>query len=245
MLGEITAEHIDRYKTKRNREVSPVSVNVELRMLKSAFSTAKRWKLIEGNPCDGVPFVDVPEQVPLFLTGKECQTLVDCIREGWFRELVLFAVLTGLKRGEILSLRWADVDLSRRVVNIQTSSTFRTKQGRRRTVTLNDSAFYLLSSKQGKSCAEYVFTLNDKPIFDGWVTHLFKKYVRRAKLSNDRLHFHSLRHTFASRLVQKGATLYEVQRLLGHTSSKVTEVYSRLQPEQLHSTVNRIDVSVN
>jgi site-specific recombinase XerD len=103
----------------------------------------------------------------------------------------------------------------------------------------------LLTSRQGKSASEFVFTLNDKPILKGWVTALFKKYVRRAKLSNGHLHFHSLRHTFASWLVQKGATLYEVQKLLGHRSSKVTEVYSHLQPEQMHSTVNRIDLQLN
>ncbi len=84
-----------------------------------------------------------------------------------------------------------------------------------------------------------MFTLNDKPLFRGWVQHLFKRYVRDLKLP-ERLHFHSLRHTFASWLVQDGATLYEVQKLLGHSSAKVTEVYSHLQPEELHSTVERI-----
>jgi site-specific recombinase XerD len=92
---------------------------------------------------------------------------------------------------------------------------------------------------------EFVFTLNDRQISTGWVTALFKKYVRRSNLENKGLHFHSLRHTFASWLVQKGATLYEVQRLLGHTSSKVTEVYSHLQPEHMRDTVNKVKSSLN
>ena len=104
---------------------------------------------------------------------------------------------------------------------------------------LNEAAMALFASRQGKSASEYVFTLNDKPLFRGWVQHLFKRYVRELKLP-ERLHFHSLRHTFASWLVQDGATLYEVQKLLGHSSAKVTEVYSHLQPEQLHNTVERI-----
>ena len=54
------------------------------------------------------------------------------------------------------------------------------------------------------------------------------------------LHFHSLRHTFASWLVQEGVSLYEVQRLLGHSNISVTEIYAHLQPCQLHSAVNKL-----
>jgi site-specific recombinase XerD len=62
---------------------------------------------------------------------------------------------------------------------------------------------------------------------------------------DERLHFHSLRHTFASWLVQDEVSLDEVQKLLGHSSIKVTDVYNHLQTEQLHSTVNRIEISLN
>jgi site-specific recombinase XerD len=80
---------------------------------------------------------------------------------------------------------------------------------------------------------------------DRWVSHKFKYYVYEARFSDDRLHFHSLRHTFASWLVQDGVSLYEVQKLLGHSSIAVTQVYSHLQPEQLHATVNRLKVGLN
>ena len=243
-LREINPEHVDRYKTRRLGEVSPASVNVELRMLKSAFSTARRWKLIDSSPFEGIAFAHVPEKAPLFFEIREFQKLVECVQESWLREVVLFAVLTGMRQGEILNLRWADVDLSKRLVRIETGPTFKTKQGRRRTIPLNDSAVSLLSSMAGDKASDLVFTMNDRPLNAGWVTHLFKRYVRRSGLSNDRLRFHSLRHTFASWLVQDGATLYEVQRLLGHSSPQITEVYSHLQAEHLHDTVNRIDLPV-
>ena len=193
-MAEVTAEHIDRYKTKRLKEIKPVSVNVELRMLRSAFNTAKRWKMIEASPTDGIRSAAVPEQAPHFFTAQDFQTLIERIQEGWLREVVLFAVLTGMRKGEILNLRWPDIDMSRKTVNIQSSPSFKTKQGRRRTIPLNDSAYYLLTARQGRSPSEYVSTLNDKPINPGWVTHLFKRYVQRAKHLDERLHFHSLRH---------------------------------------------------
>lgn len=70
-LREISPEHLDRYKSKRLRDVKPVSVNVELRMLKSAFNTAKRWKLIDANPLDGISMASVPEQAPVFFNAAD------------------------------------------------------------------------------------------------------------------------------------------------------------------------------
>jgi site-specific recombinase XerD len=245
VITDITAVNIDRYKTMRLQEVKPVSVNIELRMLKSAFGTAMRWKMIDENPCKGVPFAQLPDQSPIFLAPKDFEKLIHTIPEIWFRELVVFAVLTGLRRAEIVNLRWVDVDMVRGVINIQSSPRFKTKQGKRRTIPLNSTDHKLLRTKRDRQAGEYVFTLDGGRISGDWVSHLFKRYVRKAKLADERVHFHSARHSFASWLVQGGATLYEVQKLLGHSSSKVTEIYSHLQPEQMHATVNRIVVSLN
>ncbi len=242
-MGDITPESIDRYKTVRLRQVKPVSVNVELRMLKSAFATAVRWKLLLDNPCKGVRFAHVPDQAPIFMSPCDFKKVMRTISEPWLRELVIFAVVTGLRRAEIVNLRWVDIDLGRGVINIQSNTRFTTKHGRRRTIPLNETAIGVLKRMQQNG--EYVFTLDGGRICCDWVTHLFKRYVRKAGLIDDRIHFHSLRHTFASWLVQGGATLYEVQKLLGHSSASVTEQYSHLQPEQMHSTVNKIVISMN
>jgi integrase len=215
-LDEITPHHIDRYKAQRLKQVRPISVNVELRALRSAFNAANRWKLMRHNPCNETTLADVSETPPLFFSVTDFSRLIENIREVWLKEMVIFGVLTGMRRGEIINLRWSNVDLKNRVLHIQGNPTFKTKQGKRRTIPLNETAVFLLSSKQG----------ND---------------VRKVGLDNDNLRFHSLRHTFASWLVQGGATLYEVQKLLGHSSSRVTEIYSHLQPEHLHNTVNRIE----
>jgi len=161
--------------------VKPVSVNIELRTLRAAFKTAKRWKLIESNPFSDVELVATPDQAPHFLTVQDFERLLGCIAEGWLRELVLFAVLTGMRRGEILNLKWEQIDSSQRVVTVETSQTFRTKQGRRRTIPLNETALYLLNSTKEKSTSSYVFTLNDRPILGNWASALFRRYVREAK----------------------------------------------------------------
>jgi len=154
--------------------------------------------------------------------------------------MVVFAVLTGLRRGELCNLKWQDVDLATRVVHIHSSATFKTKQGKRRVVALNNTAFVVLQSRRQQSHSEYVFTLNNQKIRDEHAGRLFKRAVRAAKLSDQRLHFHSLRHTFASWLVQNGASLYQVQKLLGHSNPRVTQVYAHLQPAQMHEIVEML-----
>ena len=77
-----------------------------------------------------------------------------------------------------------------------------------------------------------------------FVSKRFKIHARRVGLRED-LHFHSLRHTFATWLVQEGVSIYEVQKLLGHSSISVTQIYSHLAASELHGAVNKIQVVLN
>jgi len=244
-LSALTHQHLDRFKTKRLTDgVSPVTINVELRALRTILNFALRWKLIDSNPFPGLRLMAVPDIPPLYLSKEGFHKLISVIDENWLKEVVVFAVLTGLRRGEILNLQWLEVDLNQRVIYVQSSGTFRTKKGKRRTVPLSDAAYHLLASKDPQTNGKFVFTKEGEKIVESWLSHRFKFFVRQAKLPEG-LHFHSLRHTFASWLVQDGVSLYAVQKLLGHSSVTVTEIYSHLQPEQLHDTVNRIQVSLN
>ncbi len=245
LLSTITPRHVDDYKVWRLGSIKPVSVNIELRTVKAALNTAIRWKLLDANPCDQVHQLAVPEEAPVYFRRGEFEALLSVIKEVWFKEVVVFAVLTGMRRGEILNLRWGQVDLANRVVHVQSTGTFKTKQGKRRVIPLSDSALLILHSRVGSSPSPYVFSLNGKKIFDDWVTRLFKRYVRMARLGDDRLHFHSVRHSFASWLVQGGVSLFEIQKLLGHSNISVTQVYAHLAPSQLHETVNRIQIDLH
>lgn len=84
----------------------------------------------------------------------------------------MFAVLTGLRRGEICNLRWQDVALTRREVHVRSTGTFRTKRGKRRFVALNNTALALLQSQMNRSPSEYVFTLDDHKIRDQHIGRL-------------------------------------------------------------------------
>ncbi|MBM4400404.1 MAG: site-specific integrase [Crenarchaeota archaeon] len=244
-ICSITPKHLDMYKLERLKKIAPVTVNIELRALRAAFNTAVRWKLLESSPFKGTKFVPIAEAAPSFFSKADFQKLISVIKECWLREVVIFATLTGLRRSEITNLKWNDVDFNRKIVSVQSTPTFRTKTGKSRIVPLNETGIYLLKSRHGKDISEHVFTLNGRKISEGWLTHKFKYYVYECRFPNDRLRFHSLRHTFASWLVQDGCSIYVVKELLGHSDVKTTQIYSHLSASELHKEVNKISLRLN
>ena len=154
-----------------------------------------------------IKLVKKPERLPPFFSQSSLQKLLFTIKEEWLKELITLAVLTGLRRGEILNLKWDDVDFSRNLIIVRSSPTFKTKGGKIRRVPLNSMAISLLEERKKQDPISYCFTLNGQAISPTWLTHKFKKAIYDARLEDKRLHFHSLRHTFASWLVQDGASL--------------------------------------
>lgn len=248
LLKDLTGYHWDRYKIERqsshlkDHTTSPVTINMELRCLKAALNTAVRWNMLEVNPFAKQKQCPVPEKLPSFFTREEIQALLNAISAPWLKEIVLFAVMTGMRQGEILHLRWQDVQFDRRTIIIQNSDVFKTKTGKKRVVPMNDFTYMLLQKKLAERDGNFIFTHNGALIDRGYLTINFKRAVKRAKIQDTGLHFHSLRHTFASWLVQSGVSLYEVQKLLGHKTAAVTQIYSHLLPDQMHATVNKLNI---
>jgi integrase len=215
-----------------------VKVNIDFRTLRAFFETAVRWKLIEDNPFRGAKQIKVPPQRPTFLSKEDFKKLLDIVTIPWFKELIMFAVCTMMRSGEILALTWNSVDLRRRLILVENTKEFRIKTTRPRVVPMNDWVFKYLATRENKT--GYIFVSPEgKRISVGYVSHRFKKYLRLAGLPDD-FHFHSLRHTGATWLVQDGVSIYSVQKLLGHSNIAVTQVYSHLESGELFDSVNRI-----
>jgi integrase len=238
-LSSITAWHIDRFRQHRLGEVSPTTLNVDLRTLRSAFSFAVRWKMLDVNPFTKVPLCQIPDSSPLFFKPADFNRLASGINESWLKSIVILAACTGLRRGELVNLTWNDVDWMQKVVRIHSSMTFKTKSGKRRTVPLNEPAMKLLRELHDRRSTDYVFTINGRKVRDVWVTRRFKHYLRKQGFGEE-YHFHHIRHSTASWLIQMGTPIYEIQKLLGHSTIKITEIYAALAPSQLHGTVEML-----
>ncbi len=166
------------------------------------------WEWIKDNPVRKVKKDRVNNTIERWLTPEEEKRLLH-VSAKWLREIIIFAIHTGLRQSEILDLKWSQVDMTR-----QTMTIFEQKNRGIDTLPLNDTTMRLLRERHQKRSAEceHVFPsstqtrMNNRNLF-----RAFKIATARAEVDNFR--FHDLRHTFATRLVQSGVGIYEVQRL--------------------------------
>ena len=235
-LHTITATDCERFLAAKSTEASAWSARKYYLALSASFERAKLWGHILDNPWRKVKKPKPAEVIPAFFTRDEFKVLCGKIEDRDFRELVVVGALTGLRLGELTAAEWDWFDLKRRTVTVQNLNNFTTKSKKVRVVPLCDEALTVLLARNERSRDAKVFTVKGRSLDRCPVSHTFKKHVRAAKL-NDRLHFHSLRHTFASWLVQGGVSLYQVTKLLGHSSTAVTEIYAHLVPSDMHGVL--------
>ena len=241
-LRSIGIREIERFLSVKKVEASEWTARKYYTALASAFEKAVQWAYLVENPFRKVSKPKVPEILPAYFTESDFRVFLSVVEDRDFRELCITGLLTGVRLGELLALRWIDIDFTSKVILVRNSDTFTTKTRKNRVVPMNEELCRLLRQRKDnlRIESEYLFHSHQGgPLKPGTVSGRFKKYVRAACL-NDKLHFHSLRHSFASALVASGVSLFAVQKLLGHTTSKTTEIYSHLLPQQLHSEVNRI-----
>ncbi len=238
MLDQITPKLIVAYKNQRYTDgVKPATINRELATLKKAFNLARReWEWCTDNPVCRVSMERENNTRVRWLTVEEEARVVNAA-SAWLREVLVFALHTGMRQGEILGLTWAGVDLFRRTVTV-----FKSKNGERRTIPLNQTVLELLKHKYGTRSGDTTLVFPSEAR-----TRLNASNIRRSlnlalgKAAITDFHFHDLRHTCATRMVQAGVDLYKVQRLLGHKSPTMTQRYAHHYPESLRDGVEALE----
>jgi integrase len=174
-----------------------------------------------------------------YFTVEELEKIWGELDEYWVDPLK-FILHTGLRKGEWINLKWKNVSLNgdKPFITIESTSSWKTKTGESRVIPLNKTALEIIKKQKGKN-SEYVFTLkNGSKIHPDKPYHRLKTALGKIGLEGD---IHKLRHTFASKLVMKGESLYAVSKLLGHSDLKSTQIYSHLAPDYLKSAVDKLD----
>jgi integrase len=240
-LQSIGIREIEHFLSKKKMEASEWTARKYYGSLASAFEKAVQWNYLEENPFRKVSKPKGREILPVFFTESDFRLLLSVIEDRDFKELCITALLSGLRLGELLALRWNDIDFTSKVMLVRNTETFTTKSRKNRIVPMSEELFRVLGERKERIRFECEIVFHNKyggKLLETTVSHYFKLYVVDAGI-NGKLHFHSLRHSFASALVMSGVSLYAVQKLLGHTTSKTTEIYSHLLPQQLHYEINK------
>ncbi len=195
-MDDITPAMVAEYKTKRADEVKPGTVNRELACLCHMFNLAIKWGKAGFNPVKEVKALKTQKRTERILSDDEAERLISSA-SGHTRDIVIMALNTGMKLGEILSFKWEDVDFAEEVITVRGI-----RKERDRKIPMNSTIRALLRGAKRPDGCPYVFAdpKTGQPIKK--VEKGFKSALTRAGLQG--CTFHDLRHSFGKRLVQSG-----------------------------------------
>lgn len=232
-LHNITPAEVEQFKTARRNGItcrgqqrSKASVQRELELLSGIFTMALHHDLVEANPLRKVRKFKLDNQRVRYLTAEEELRLMQALdgRPGYLRPIVIVALNTGMRRGEILSLEWKQVDFAQNNLIVT-----KTKTDRLRYLPMNDRVREALLALRAASAPDnpYVFASPKKPgTALGEIKKGFKRLLREAQIED--FHFHDFRHTAATRLAETGADAYLIAEILGHANVQMSFRYTHM-----------------
>lgn len=243
-FAEISSMLIEKFKSERRKTPTkagnprkPASINRELECLSSIFLMAMRkpHRFISENPCREVTKLKEENQRNRYLAADEEERLLAaCVGDrAHLRRIIILAFNTGMRRGEILSLKWSQVDFQRNFIHL-----IRTKSGKQREVPINSIVREELRALQLKGEGEFVFA---SPMTGRAFTDCKRSFTKARELAGvDDLHFHDLRHTTATRMAETGAEPSTIKDILGHSDIRMTDRYTHAVTARKQVALERI-----
>jgi integrase len=225
------------------RDASPKTINNALSALRTALTHAEDWGLVSSVP--RVRWLKVPQQSFDFFTFEEVTALL----QSGPPAMVIVALRTGMRVGELLALKWSDVSLGRKQVTVARSVFWEkgtayeggTKSGKVRTIPLTGEALAALEGHRAEPARKgYVFTDAEG---NQLTRNEAKRPLWRALEAGGlrRVGWHVCRHTFCSHLAMKGVSLPAIQQLAGHATITMTMRYAHLAPDHLRAAMDALD----
>jgi len=231
-ISEITPLDIEKYKQFRKEKVKPATVKRDLEFLRSVFNKGIEWGKALHNPVSKFKRLKEPAYRLSYLLLDEIDRLISAAAYH-IKPIIITALHTGMRRGEILKLKWADIGFNNRLIEV-----VETKNNEKRYVPIDSTLLAALRNIPRRIDSDYVFCNREgKPYTD--IKNSFRSALKRASIDNFR--FHDLRHTFASHLIMSGADLTTAKELLGHKSIKMTMRYSHLSQDYKRQAIDKMD----
>ncbi|MFA6978630.1 MAG: tyrosine-type recombinase/integrase [Ignavibacteriaceae bacterium] len=229
---------------------------VYFRNLKAAFNKAIDWKYISENHFLKIKLPKRQKASPAYISSEQFPKILCHVTIAVIRFIILTAYYTGMRLNELVNMTWKNVDLVARIITVGDDE-FTTKGRNQRYIPICDELYevlvrispsktektspIVLSINKADNGKRYVFSKSNGMRWTGdYISKKFKNACKAAGIDNS-IHFHSLRHSFASNLVQKGVSLYAIKELLGHSSITTTEIYSHLNMDSLREAIKTFD----
>lgn len=237
-LHDIKPKDLERYRAHLKDRLKISTLNMRMTRIKAIFNRAMDWEYLHQNPFDKVKPLKSDQPTFRLLTDSE---VVIILMEAQKLDQDLYYALhlglyAGLRLGEILNLRWEDLDFRNSVIKVESREGRSTKTRQSRVVPMTNYLKEVLRKKPREIHGGLVLQKKNQDI-QRQVTKLQKKINKEV----EHWSFHDTRHYFASSLVMRGADLVAVSKLLGHSDITMTMRYSHVSPDHLKSTVELLD----
>jgi integrase len=233
-IGEITTAELQDWQAQKRATNKPATVNHMMSRLRHLFNRAIEWELLDESPVRRIRFLRENNARLRYLSIEECSKLLDACRADNMHGIITVALHTGMRLGEILDLKHGDVDFVTGVLTVRDS-----KNGDSRHIPMDSTVTALLKRTKPLANCDYVFP-NAAGKRWNYSQEPFRNVRKRAGLGD--LHFHDLRHTFASQWMMNGGDLYALRGILGHKSIAMTQRYAHLSPAYQRAMVDRMEV---
>lgn len=233
-LNQIDFPVLDKYITKRINidGIAHKTANMEIDLLRRMFDHAVKYKFILESPARDLKRKKVTRKEPRFFTNEEIELLLE--KAGKYEPFFMVLLHTGLRASDAGNLTWTDIDLEKNFIRV-----IQEKTDRRLTIPINDSLRnYLLDYATDSS---KLFPSLDTDKKREKVRRFIQSILRDAECNWKGVGCHTFRHTFASHLVINGASIYDVQKLLGHRSINMTQVYAHLSEDATRRAVDLLN----
>ncbi|MCK4518524.1 MAG: site-specific integrase [Candidatus Omnitrophica bacterium] len=233
-LHDIKPRAIEGYiKHRLDSGLSPATANHIITNIQTWLNWAIRQGFILDNPASKVNKYKVAKNPPRFLSEDEISRLLEASRDTPYYPAIITILYTGVRIRELLSLEWQDFDWQRKVLTVKNKDSFTTKSKKFRVIPLSSKLIEALKPYRKKD-GHCFFSGTSR----AWpLRKSFKTIQKKAELK--KAGWHVLRHTFASRLVQNGVSIYKVSKWLGHANVTTTMIYAHLVPAK-DDDINRI-----
>jgi integrase len=241
-FAEITTITVERFKrdrragiTKRGNQREPATVNREMSVLAKIFTLALQQGVVATNPCRQVKKLREDNQRTRYLSGEEEAALMAALESRpRLKHIVVLAIHTGMRFGEIMKLRWSEVDFSRNLIHVKG-----TKTGKDRAIPMSRTVrSEMLELEQRQESKEWVFPNAATGKQQLRVTRSWYSACREAGIEG--LRFHDLRHTAATRMADAGADAFTIAAILGHATIQMTARYTHATSEAKRRAVETI-----
>lgn len=246
-VDEFTTEHATKFKEAITEgddgfKPKPKTVNFYLMVLKAFFNEQYVKGNIERDPTLHIKNVRCEKEKPEYYTREELNAFFSQPMKATYRTAFLGLFLTGFRFGELANLKWKHVDLTKRILTVESDENFRTKTNNsERVIPIGASLFNILKELKCNDKEDYVFkSPNGGQLKERRLLSKCKIIAQRAGITSNAT-LHKFRHTYATFLIRNGVQIQNIKELLGHSTVTQTEIYAHNKSDHLHSDVKILD----